>query len=83
MYCGAPVITSNGSSLPETGGDATIYCDPSNVDALADAAERLLKDDVYKKDLVEKGKRHARSRSWSEAAEMVVEMYEELGWKKP
>ena len=29
--------------------------------------------------LIEKGKRHARKHSWSEAAEMVISLYEELG----
>jgi glycosyltransferase involved in cell wall biosynthesis len=81
MYCGTPAIISNTSSLPEAGGDAAIYCDPLNIDALAGAAERVLHDDVYRRDFVEKGKRHARSRSWNEAAEMVAVMYEELGWE--
>lgn len=82
MYCGAPVITSNTSSLPEAGGEAAIYCDPLNIDTIVEAAERVLKDAIYKSDVVEKGNRHARSRSWGEAAGMIVEMYEELGWKK-
>ena len=82
MFCGSPVITSNTSSLPEAGGDAAVCRDPLNVDALAQAAERVLHDEVYRRDLVEKGKRHARNRSWSEAAEMIIDLYEELGWKK-
>jgi glycosyltransferase involved in cell wall biosynthesis len=81
MYCGAPVVASNTSSLPEAGGDAAIYCDPADADALVGAAERILKDDVYRKELAEKGKSRARKRSWSEAAEMVMEIYEELGAK--
>jgi glycosyltransferase involved in cell wall biosynthesis len=82
MYCGTPVLTSNTSSLPETGGNAAAYCDAANIGSTVEAAERIMKDDVYRRDLVEKGNRHARSRSWSEAAEMVISMYEELGWKK-
>jgi glycosyltransferase involved in cell wall biosynthesis len=81
MYCGSPVITSNTSSLPEAGGDAAICRDPLDVDALAEAAERVLHDNDYRKTMVEKGNRHARSRSWNEAAESVVGMYEELGWE--
>jgi glycosyltransferase involved in cell wall biosynthesis len=82
MYCGCPVLAANTSSLPEAGGDAALYCDPSDVNALTEAADRLLKDDVYRRDLIDKGKRHARSRSWNEAAEMMIGIYEELGWKK-
>ncbi|MGH2870649.1 MAG: glycosyltransferase family 4 protein, partial [Solirubrobacteraceae bacterium] len=32
MAAGAPVLTSNRSSLPEVGGDAAVYVDPDNVD---------------------------------------------------
>jgi glycosyltransferase involved in cell wall biosynthesis len=82
MYCGAPVVASNGSSLPEAGGDAAVYCAPRDVDGFARAAWRLLRDEAHRKEVVEKGMRHARRRSWSEAADMVIATYEELGREK-
>jgi len=79
MYCGAPVIASNATSLPEAGGDAALYAAPDDVEALAGYAEHLLADDAFRKLIVDKGNKRARKHTWAEAAEMVVSLYEELG----
>src|SRR5438128_122113 len=42
MAAGAPVITSNVSSLPEVGGDSTILVDPQSPAELTSALQRLL-----------------------------------------
>ncbi|MCU0609144.1 MAG: glycosyltransferase family 4 protein [Chitinispirillaceae bacterium] len=82
MYCGAPVITAETSSLPEAGGDAAVYTPPADFNGMVTAAERLLNDPVYRRDVIEKGKIHAGRHTWAHAADMIVDLYEELGWKK-
>ena len=42
MACGAPVVASNTTSIPEVVGDAGILCDPRDADALAKAVRRVL-----------------------------------------
>lgn len=42
MACGAPVVTSNASSLPEVAGDAAILVDPGDVAQVADALRLAL-----------------------------------------
>ena len=42
---GTPVATSNATSLPEVAGDAALYFDPEDTDAIAAAIERLLEDE--------------------------------------
>jgi glycosyltransferase involved in cell wall biosynthesis len=37
LRCGKPVITSNLSSMPEVGGDACIFIDPTNVEQISAA----------------------------------------------
>jgi glycosyltransferase involved in cell wall biosynthesis len=37
LRCGKPVITSNLSSMPEVGGDACIFIDPTNVEEISAA----------------------------------------------
>src|SRR5262249_57183279 len=37
MACGAPVVASNATSIPEIVGDAGLLCDPRSVDELAEA----------------------------------------------
>lgn len=44
MAAGAPVITSNVSSLPEVAGDAALLIDPRSTQALAGALEQVLSD---------------------------------------
>ncbi len=45
MQCEVPVVTSNTSSMPETGGDAALYADPSDPDAIAKHMMNLYKDE--------------------------------------
>ena len=44
MARGVPSIAARSSSLPEIGGDAALYFEPSDVDALAAQLERVLSD---------------------------------------
>lgn len=44
MACGAPVIASNSTSLPEVGGEAALYFETGDVDGLKDRMEFLLDD---------------------------------------
>ena len=44
MACGAPVITSNTSSLPEVAGDAALLIDPYDPHTIAEAINRILQD---------------------------------------
>jgi glycosyltransferase involved in cell wall biosynthesis len=55
MACGAPVITSNTSSLPEVVGDAALQIDPHNTGELANAINRLLEDQALQEELRQKG----------------------------
>jgi glycosyltransferase involved in cell wall biosynthesis len=55
MACGAPVVTSNVSSLPEVTGDAGLCVDPADDGALTDAMARVLTSDTLRAHLREKG----------------------------
>lgn len=46
--CGAPVLSSNVSALPEVGGDAAIYVDPYDVPDMARGMAELLMDGLRK-----------------------------------
>jgi glycosyltransferase involved in cell wall biosynthesis len=68
MACGTPVVTSNASSLPEVAGDAALYFDPRDTDAMADALRRALTDDALRVELRAKGFAQAKKFSWEKAA---------------
>ncbi|GAC1354892.1 MAG: glycosyltransferase family 1 protein [Ktedonobacteraceae bacterium] len=74
MAC-CPVITSTTSSLPEVAGDAAFLVEPLDAHAIADAMQRILTDDVLRRQMVQKGYEQACRFSWQETARMTREVY--------
>jgi glycosyltransferase involved in cell wall biosynthesis len=71
---GAPVVTSNISSMPEVGGDGAAYCDPYEPETILDAVWKILNDEEYKDRLVERGFENARKFSWDACADSVSKL---------
>jgi len=78
MAAGAPVLTSDRSSLPEVGGDAAVYCDPTDESAIATALEGLLGDPARRARLAAAGPPRAAGFSWDETARIVLEALERI-----
>jgi glycosyltransferase involved in cell wall biosynthesis len=76
MACGAPVLTSNVSSLPEVAGDAAVLVPPTDVDAIAASLGRLLDDDAFRADLSARGRQRAAQFSWERCARETLAVYE-------
>jgi glycosyltransferase involved in cell wall biosynthesis len=77
MSCGAPVVCSNRTSLPEVVGDAALTVDPENTDALADAMYRVLTDNTLQADLRARSLQRATHFSWHRTATETLAVYEE------
>lgn len=75
MACGAPVITSNTSSLPELAGDAALLVKPDCVEEIAAAMRRLMEDAALRQSLREKGAARAALFSWERTARMTLDVY--------
>ncbi len=75
MACGVPVACSNGGSLPEVVGPAAELFDPSAVDAIAAAVERLLDDPDRRRELSRRGLERAARFRWQGTAAAVVQVY--------
>ncbi|HVT40174.1 MAG TPA: glycosyltransferase family 1 protein [Gemmatimonadaceae bacterium] len=75
MQCGAPVITSDTSSLPEVVGDAGLCVSPTDADALSEALLRLVTDDVLGANLAQRGLARSRLFSWDGTAAATVRAY--------
>lgn len=75
---GAPVVTSNAASLPEIAGDAALFIDPQDAQALANALRRILDDQRLRLKLSEAGERRACEFSWTRTAEMTRGVYERV-----
>ena len=72
---GTPVITSNGTSLPEVAGDAALLVDPVDIASIAEAMLRLLENPELVNILREKGYVRAREHSWDRTALMTLDVY--------
>ena len=75
MACGAPVLTTHRTSLPEVGGDAVAYTEPDAEDIQA-ALRGLLDDPARLESFGEAG--HARSQefTWEASAEAHMASYQ-------
>jgi alpha-1,3-rhamnosyl/mannosyltransferase len=65
MIAGVPVLTSDTSSMPEVGGDATLYVAPRDVASIRDGLARLLTDDALRARLATAGPARAAEFSWT------------------
>ncbi len=75
MACGAPVICSNTSSLPEVVGDAALLVNPRDPGEIANAIERVLTDHPLRDELRGKGILQAAKFSWERAARETLAVY--------
>jgi glycosyltransferase involved in cell wall biosynthesis len=73
-----PVIASNVSSIPEIARDAAVLVDPSDVEAIRDAMERVAKDPELRARLIDRGAEVAREFTWEATARATLAAYEEL-----
>lgn len=71
MACGTPVVTSTVSSLPEAAGNAALLVDPTSVDAIADALQKLLTDSSLRETLVSRGTKRAAEFMWKRTARQL------------
>lgn len=76
--CGLPVVTSSVSSMPEVGGDATLYVDPFNAEDIKQKLRSVLGDESLKEELIKKGFIRAKEFSWEKTASQTVEVYRRL-----
>jgi len=78
MASGAPVVTSNVSSLPEVVGDAALLVDPYDPESIADGIRQVLTDDDLRETLRARGFERVRAYSWQRSIEQVHRIYGEV-----
>jgi glycosyltransferase involved in cell wall biosynthesis len=78
MACGAPVVCSNATSIPEVAGDAALLFDPFEPDAIRETMRTALADDALRESLRQRGYRRAAKFSWERAADETLALYRGL-----
>ena len=75
MACGAPVVCSKVSSLPEVAGEAARFIEPLTAEGLADAVRQVLSHPKMADKMLSDGMRQAGRYRWQRAADETVQVY--------
>ncbi len=78
MAQGAAVVTSATTSTAEVAGDTALLVDPLDVEAIAGALDRLLRDRTLAAQLGERARARATTFSWDRTAGVVTDAYREV-----
>lgn len=73
--CGAPVISSGEGSLPEVGGSAAVYFNPSNLKQFLEVVKELLQNRSLRDKLSRLGLEQAKNFSWEKTANETKQIY--------
>lgn len=76
MACGAPVVCSDATALPEVAGGAALYANARNPEEFAEALFRSFTDEDLRRELIARGYENLRRFSWDRAAESCLRSYD-------
>lgn len=72
MACGTPVLASSAGSLPEVIGEAGLFFDPTDLDAMAGAIATILGDRATRDRLADRAWRRSAGFTWEGAARQLL-----------
>jgi glycosyltransferase involved in cell wall biosynthesis len=78
MACGAPVVASNASAVPEAVGSAGLLTNTQDPEAFADAISQVLAHPALRAELRRKGFERVQTFSWERCASETVQVYNEI-----
>ena len=76
MACGCPVIASNIPSLRERCNDAALYCDPYDLNSIAQTILTIAENSTLRKELIEKGYKQTAKYNWQNCARETFHIIE-------
>lgn len=72
---GCPAALARRTSLPEVGGDAALYFDPSSAEDMRSAVARLVAEPALRAELVARGRARVGTFTWDRACAGMTESY--------
>lgn len=78
MHCGAAVIASNSSSLPEVIGLEEALFDPKDNISMSKKIEEVLTDDDFRQRLIKHSKEQIKVFTWNNSAKIAIDAFEEV-----
>jgi glycosyltransferase involved in cell wall biosynthesis len=67
--------------LPEVGGNAVLYADPSDTESVKSAMIKLYKDPALRQDLIKKAEQRLEIFSWQKTASLLWESLEKVSYQ--
>lgn len=78
MNCGAPVIASDRTSVPEVAGDAALLVDPENMESVVEAMYKITSDESCRNMLIDRSRERIKLFSWDRSAELLWKSAEKV-----
>lgn len=79
--CNCPVVAANNSSLPEVGGDAALYFDPTSKTDMMQTMLKVLTNPQLKEEMINKGRQRLTQFGWDKCARETLAILEAAGRK--
>jgi len=73
-----PLVSSNCSSLPEAGGPGSLYVNPLDHEAMAEALRKAMEDTTVRQQMIEEGIKYAANFREEHIAKNIWKVYQEL-----
>ena len=74
MACGTPVVTSNGTSLPEVAAGVAVLVDPEDIDSIAEGIRRVVASSALRDNMRRIGLERASRTTWDCTAQRTLEL---------
>ncbi|MGL5414186.1 MAG: glycosyltransferase family 4 protein [Clostridium sp.] len=78
MACGAPVISSNKTSIPEVCGDAALFVDPNDIQRMSEKIDLVLNDSFVRLSMVNNSLRKSKTFSFEKTASETLLAYKNI-----
>ena len=75
---GCPVIVSDIEVFREVSGSAAAFFDPQDIESIRASISDVLADEVYRSELIRKGKERLDLFTWKESASKTLQLYQNL-----
>lgn len=75
---GRPVVTSNCTSMPYVAGDGAVLVDPLSVASIRAGLLRVIEDDAFRSELIERGRRNVCRFDSDAIASLYLDLYRSL-----
>ncbi|MGB2138453.1 MAG: glycosyltransferase family 4 protein [Flavobacteriales bacterium] len=78
LFCGVPVITSQGGCFAEPGGKYSSYINPNDIEQMKSEIVDISTNISRRKKMIEEGKKHAQNFTDDKIAERLMNLYQNI-----